>query len=73
MDCTAILVNSPVKQTHFEGEFLTFPSDCDGPRGGSGKLDSMVSGSLASLKPPSNGEHKEQGKEENETESRSDL
>ncbi|MDR4470642.1 MAG: TfoX/Sxy family protein [Nitrospira sp.] len=42
-------------------------------RGGFGNSDSVLSGSLASPKPPSGGEHKEQGDEANTTESRSDL
>ncbi|WHZ25495.1 MAG: Mobile element protein [Nitrospira sp.] len=41
-------------------------------RGGSGNSDSVRSGSLASPKPPSGGVQKEQGDEENTTESRSD-
>lgn len=39
-------------------------------REGSGNSDSMVSDSLASPTPPGGGEPKEQGDEENETESR---
>ncbi|MBM4127510.1 MAG: TolC family protein, partial [Nitrospira sp.] len=42
-------------------------------RGGSGNSDSVVSGSLASPMSPRGGEPEEQGDEENETESRSDL
>lgn len=45
---------------------------CD-DRGGSGNSDSVVSGSLASRKPPGGGEPKERGNETHETESRSDL
>ena len=41
--------------------------------GGSGKLDSVLSGGLASRKPPSSGEPKERGNEPHETESRSVL
>ena len=42
-------------------------------RGGSGNSDSVVSGSLASPKPPGGGEPEEQGDEENTTESRSHV
>ena len=42
-------------------------------RGGSGNSDSVISGSLASPKPPSGGDTKERGHETHETESRSDL
>lgn len=42
-------------------------------RGGSGNSDSVVSGSLASRKPPGGGGPKERGNETHETESRSDL
>ena len=42
-------------------------------REGSGNSDSVVSGSLASPKPPGGGEPEERGDEENTTESRSDL
>ena len=42
-------------------------------RGGSGNSDSVISGRLASPKPPSGGEPKERGNETHETESRSDL
>ena len=44
-----------------------------GQRGGSGNSDSVISGSLASLKPPDGGAPEEQGHEENETESRRDA
>ncbi|GMV49558.1 MAG: hypothetical protein AMXMBFR67_11010 [Nitrospira sp.] len=43
------------------------------PRGGSGNSDSVISGSLASAKPPRGGDTKERGNEEDETEPRSDL
>ena len=39
-------------------------------RGGSGNSDSVISGSLASPKPPGGGEPEERGNEENTTESR---
>jgi pyrroloquinoline quinone (PQQ) biosynthesis protein C len=39
-------------------------------RGGSGNSDSVLSGSLASPKPPAGGEPEERGNEENETQSR---
>ncbi|QOJ33713.1 MAG: hypothetical protein HRU82_01545 [Nitrospira sp.] len=42
-------------------------------RGGSGNSDSVISGSLASAKPPRGGDTKERGNEEDETEPRSDL
>jgi len=42
-------------------------------RGGFGKLDSVLSGGLASRKLPSSGEPKERGNETHETESRSIL
>jgi len=42
-------------------------------RGGSGNSDSMISGSLASPKPPGGGELEERGDEENTTESQSDV
>ena len=44
-----------------------------GKRGGSGNSDSMISGSLASPRPPKGGIRKERGDETDETESRSDL
>lgn len=40
---------------------------------GSENSDSVISGSLASPKPPHGGDTKERGNETNETESRSDL
>ena len=48
---------------------------CDIPvfRGGSGNSDSVVSGSLASPKPPGGGEPEERGDEENTTESQGDV
>ena len=42
-------------------------------RGGSGKSDSMLSGTLASPTPPNGGRREERGHEENETESRGDV
>jgi hypothetical protein len=42
-------------------------------RGGSGTSDSVVSGSLASPKPPSGGASEERGNEANTTKSRSNL
>ena len=42
-------------------------------RGGSGNSDSVVSGSLASPKPPGGGEPEERGDEENTTESQGDV
>lgn len=42
-------------------------------RGGPGNSDSVISGSLASLRPPRGGHTKERGNETNETESRSHL
>lgn len=42
-------------------------------RGGFGKSDSVISGSLASPRPPRGGQREERGNETNETESRSDL
>ncbi len=42
-------------------------------RGGPGNSDSVVSGSLASPKPPGGGEPEERGDEENPTESRGDV
>ena len=47
--------------------------DHRGVRGGSGNSDSVISGSLASAKPPRGGDTKERGNEEDETEPRSDL
>jgi len=47
--------------------------DAQGNRGGSGNSDSVISGSLASAKPPRGGDTKERGNEEDETEPRSDL
>ena len=44
-----------------------------GGRGGSANSDSVISGSLASRKPPGGGEPKERGNETNETESWSEL
>ncbi len=50
------------------------PGDCVlVDRGGSGNSDSVISGSLASAKPPRGGDTKERGNEEDETEPRSDL
>ena len=45
----------------------------DKDRGGSGNSDSVVSGSLASPKPPGGGEPEERGDEENTTESQGDV
>jgi alpha-beta hydrolase superfamily lysophospholipase len=42
-------------------------------RGGFGNSDSVVSGSLASPKPPGGGEPEERGNEKNTTESRGDV
>jgi len=42
-------------------------------RGGAGNSDSVVSGSLASPKPPGGGEPEERGDEENATESQGDV
>jgi len=42
-------------------------------RGGSGNSDSMISGSLASPRPPTGGHRKERGNEADETKSWSDL
>ena len=56
-----------------DGKISVFPSSrpvswsC---RGGSGNSDSVISGSLASPKPPEGGEPEERGDEEHETESR---
>lgn len=48
-------------------------NDEDTYRGGSGNSDSMISGSLASPRPPKGGIRKERGDETDETESRSNL
>lgn len=55
---------------------LLYPSPItviDKGRGGSGNSDSVISGSLASPKPPSGGQPKERGDETYETESRNHL
>ena len=71
----AVLAQQPtITAGSFTHEVLRFSGGVSSPkRGGSGNSDSVVSGSLASPKPPDGGEPEERGDEANTTESRSDV
>ena len=60
---------SPIRMKNFTSSSQAY-SGRNVVRGGSGNSDSVLSGSLASPKPPAGGEPEERGNEKNTTESR---